>query len=95
MLSLSRGLSFLGLEHSGIAFVRFIFASSLQTALGLLFLWSTASQVRTGTCRNSREVGDTSFRTDAKCRLESSVYHLSFKVFGAVDAAHSKPGQEG
>ena len=51
-----------------------------------ILLVSTASQVRTGICRSSRGLGGTFFRTYDGCRLESSVYHLSFMVFGAVDA---------
>ena len=51
-----------------------------------ILLVSTASQIRAGICRSSRGLGDTFFRTDDGCRLESSVYHLSFMVFGAVDA---------
>ena len=54
--------------------------------LPAILLVSTASQIRAGICRSSRGLGDTSFRTMLGCRLESIVYHLSFMVFGAVDA---------
>ena len=45
---------------------------------------STASQIRADVSTSARELGDTSFRTDPERRLESSVYQLSFMVFGAV-----------
>ena len=58
--------------------------------LPAILLVSRSSQLRTAVSRSSRGLGDTFFRMDVECRLESSVYHLSFKVFGAVDAEAQK-----
>ena len=60
-----------------------------------ILLVLTASHIQAAVSRNSRELGGTFLRTDAECRLEASIYHLSFKVFGAVDAAEPNTGQEG